>query len=238
MGCTAAGQIELGLTSVEKYSYPQGSGNDRSTVRESIARGCSAFELEHRFVTEPENWPGFWFAVTAGQRNQLPDLVLFDITLRKRMEEELRLSEEKSRIAFQHTDKIMAVYDPVGHTLFQTGDAAAVLGVPTEMPDVPKSFVANGLVAEEALRKSAALLYSMRQGIPSGSTSVKLKTGSSFEWFTGRYTLIFDVEGKPQRSIISYENVTEQRERELAYRNGFRPSRISRKTASAIMNSI
>ena len=33
----------------------------------------------------------------------------------------------------------------------------------------------------------------------------------------GRYTLISDAEGKPQRSIISYENVTEQHEKELAY---------------------
>ena len=57
----------------------------------------------------------------------------------------------------------------------------------------------------------------MQRGIPSGETNVKLKIADRFEWFSGRYTLIFDTEGNPRRSIISYENVTEQREKELAY---------------------
>ncbi len=218
MGCSPAEAVELGLTSVEKYSYPQDLEMIRSTVRESIARGRAAFELEHRFVNRAGKLA--WVLVRCHHDPAEPGYltcVLFDITLRKRMEEDLRLSEEKSRIAFQHTDKIMAVYDPVSHTLFQTGDAAAVLGVPTEMPDVPESFVANGLVAGESVESLLHFYHSMQQGIPSGSASVKLKTGSRFEWFTGRYTLIFDAEGKPQRSIISYENVTEQHEKELAY---------------------
>lgn len=218
MGCSPAEAVELGLTSVEKYSYPQDLEMIRSTVRESIARGRAAFELEHRFVNRAGKL--VWVLVRCHHDPAEPGYltcVLFDITLRKRMEEDLRLSEEKSRIAFQHTDKIMAVYDPVSHTLFQTGDAAAVLGVPTEMPDVPESFVANGLVAGESVESLLHFYHSMQQGIPSGSASVKLKTGSRFEWFTGRYTLIFDAEGKPQRSIISYENVTEQHEKELAY---------------------
>ena len=48
----------------------------------------------------------------------------------------------------------------------------------------PESFVANGLVAGESVESLLHFYHSMQQGIPSGSASVKLKTGSRFEWFT------------------------------------------------------
>ena len=120
------GEAAERLHSVEDFIHPQDLEMIRRTVRENIARERVFFELEHRFFNSAGNV--FWGLVRCHLNPAEPGYltcVLFDITLRKRMEEELRLSEEKSRIAFQHTDKIMAVYDPAGHTLFQTGDAAA-----------------------------------------------------------------------------------------------------------------
>lgn len=97
MGCSPAEAVELGLTSVGKYSYPQDLEMIRSTVRESIARGRAAFELEHRFVNRAGKLA--WVLVRCHHDPAEPGYltcVLFDITLRKRMEEDLRLSEEKA----------------------------------------------------------------------------------------------------------------------------------------------
>ncbi|WP_417292128.1 diguanylate cyclase domain-containing protein [Desulfovibrio porci] len=209
---------ERHLHSVEAFIHPRDMKMVRSTIRENIAQGRTFFELEHRFFDSAGKV--LWALIRCRLDPEEPGCltcVLFDITSRKRMEEDLRLSEEKSRIAFRHTGKVMAVYDPVGHILFQSEEDAAVLGVPPAMPGVPESFVTNGIVAEESVESFLRFYHSMQRGIPSGETNVKLKIADRFEWFSGRYTLIFDTEGNPRRSIISYENVTEQREKELAY---------------------
>lgn len=218
LGYTPAEVRELGFKDVKTHIYPADLKMVQRVVRESVQQGLPIFELEHRFFHQSGKL--LWGLICCSYDPAEPDVLtcaLFDITMRKNMEEKLRISEEESRIAFQHTDKVMVIYDPGARTLFQPQEAAAALGLPAVLHDVPESVLARGIVAEESVENYLAFFHAMQQGIPHGRAIFKLKCKGSFEWFSGRYTLIFSQEGKPQRGIVSYENVTEQREKELAF---------------------
>lgn len=218
LGYTPEQMRKLGFKDVKSFIYPADLEMVQTVVRESVQQGRPFFELEHRFFHPSGKL--LWGLISCSYDPAEPDTLtcaLLDITMRKNMEEKLRISEEESRIAFRHTDKVMVIYDPSTRTLFQPDEAAAALGLLPVTHDVPESVVARGIVAEESVDNYLGFFHAMQQGIPHGSTVLRLKYKGSFEWFSGRYTLIFSKEGKPQRGIISYENVTEQREKELAY---------------------
>lgn len=218
LGYTPAQVRELGFKDVKTHIYPADLAMVQRVVRESVQQGLPVFELEHRFFHQSGKL--LWGLICCSYDPAEPGMLtcaLFDITMRKNMEEKLRISEEESRIAFRHTDKVMIIYDPSARTLFQPQEAAAALGLPAVVHDVPESVVARGIVAEESVENYLSFFHAMQQGIPHGRTVLKLKCKGSYEWFSGRYTLIYSTEGRPQRGIISYENVTDQREKELAY---------------------
>ncbi len=218
LGYTRADVGKQSFSSVKSCIHPADLEMVRQVVRENVQQRRAFFELEHRFFHQSGKL--LWCRISCSYDPAEPDMLtcaLFDITLRKNMEEKLRISEEESRIAFQHTDKVMIIYDPGAKVLIQPQEAASALGLPAVVHGVPESVVARGIVAEESVENYLKFFHAMQQGIPHGSAALKLKCKGAFEWFSGRYTLIFSKEGKPQRGIISYENVTEQREKELAY---------------------
>lgn len=216
LGYTQEQAQALGFQDMSYVVYPPDLPLVRESVRENVGQAATIFELEHRFLHR--SGQVLWGLSRCNYDPAAPGelaCVLLDITPRKAMEEQLRLSEEESRIAFQHTDKVMVVYDVMTKTLFQPESAAFELGLPPMVAGVPESIV--DIVADESLENFLSFYRNMQSGVPEGRMTVKLKTVRGHQWFSGRYTLICSVEGKPQRAIISYENVTIQREKEFAY---------------------
>lgn len=216
LGYTQEEAQALGFQDMSHVVYPADLDLVRESVRENVGDAPAIFELEHRFLHR--SGQVLWGLSRCNYDPAAPGeltCVLLDITPRKNTEEELRLSEEEIRIAFQHTEKVMVVYDVQTKTLFQPESAAFELGLPPVVSDVPESIV--DIVAEESLESFVSFYRKMQDGNPEGSVTVKLKTVRGYEWFSGRYTLICSVEGRPQRAVISYENVTIQREKEFAY---------------------
>lgn len=191
----------------------------RQAVMEHVERGDPYFQLEYRGVHSSGKF--LWLLVQCSYDPDKPGAMLcavVDIANRKRMEEELRISMEESRIAFELTDKIMYVFDVEERRLHQPKDTADEFGLPPVAENVPRSVVESGAIDELSKEDYIKFYESIIQGEPKGHAVVKKRRqDGSFGWYAARFSTIFDREGRPARAIISCEDVTEQREKELTY---------------------
>ncbi|MDD3410323.1 MAG: EAL domain-containing protein [Eubacteriales bacterium] len=108
-------------------------------------------------------------------------------------------------------------YDIQNRVCHRQAEAAALFGVQQDMENEPEAFIRQGFVCEESLADYSAFFDAMRGGVPSGSVTVRLNKKEGSAWFRCDYTSIFSRSGAPLQSIISFYDVTELREKEIAY---------------------
>lgn len=181
----------------------------------------STFEMEHRVVMRDQSLG--WVLVkgyidrTAG--DCCLNCVLLDISDRKKAEEDLRISEEQNRIAFLSTDNYMDIYDVKTHVLEHPYEDASESRRPKRIENVPYSIVAAGQVEGDSIRDYIQLFDSIVKGSPEGKCTVQMnhRDGDHFGWYEIKYRLIFDKSGRPERAVLSYRDITSQREKALAY---------------------
>ena len=102
--------------------------------------------------------------------------------------------------------------------LFQPEATAEEFGLPVVADNAPYSIVESGTIDEESRQEYIDFYESIIQGEPKGQTVVKKrKKDGTTGWYSAKFAMIYDSEGRPRRAIISSENITEQREKELTY---------------------
>ncbi|NLI20603.1 MAG: EAL domain-containing protein [Clostridiales bacterium] len=141
-----------------------------------------------------------------------------DILMQSHQFEELRIHEEEYRIAARQSDKHVVRLDVVTREMSQSDDPAPLFGPERDIADMPETAIARKLVAEESVAEFRAFFQRMFAGQPSGTLSASLRGPLGvFAWYRADYTLIYDGRGRPLHAIISFYDITEQREKELAY---------------------
>ena len=74
------------------------------------------------------------------------------------------------------------------------------------------------IIKEESISVYEEFLKKMHDGVAYAKTQIQiLLPGNINKWLDCRYSLIFDQDNKPYYSIISYYDITERKEKELAY---------------------
>ncbi len=143
---------------------------------------------------------------------------IIDVTFRKKMEEQLRISEEQYRIALKQSNNMLFQYDVAAKTETAAQDAAQYYGLEGLLQNVPESVLEAGLIAEESREDYLNFYRAIQNGAPSGSAVIRRKRGDGqFCWSKGDFTTLFSDSGAPLRAIISVNDVTELREKEIAY---------------------
>ncbi|WP_195521984.1 sensor domain-containing diguanylate cyclase, partial [Hungatella hathewayi] len=188
-------------------------------VLDYAGAGTTKFQMEFR--GKHRTGKVLWLLVQCTYNPDTPEYILcslMDIGDRKRMEEEIRMSMEENRIAFELTNKQLYIYDIENKRLFQPESAAEEFGLPPVAGYSPYSIVESGVIAEESRQEYIDFYESMIDGDPRGYAVVKKrKKDGTFGWYSAKSAVIYDREGKPCRAVISCENITEQREKELTY---------------------
>ncbi|MEG2184084.1 MAG: diguanylate cyclase [Cloacibacillus sp.] len=132
--------------------------------------------------------------------------------------EKLRVSEMEYRVAASHSTKAIVRFDikaRIAYTLGYNADTGASL---EEFPGLPDSAIRAGIVAPESVDAFKGLYDLMAAGEPTGGCVVRMKNkDGAFAWVQYTYTLVSDDAGKPSCAIITSEDITERREREIAY---------------------
>lgn len=155
--------------------------------------------------------------------------VMNDITKEETAKRDFEIIQAEQKIIMQHTGRITAKYDIATKTLIQPQITADMFGLPADCPNAPYS-IAQQLLPKEYKNEYIRFFEDMIDGKPYGSTILRMKniTGS-YGWYAIKYTLTYHKDGTPFRGIITYEDVTDMQEKELAYKkwkNHFESQRI------------
>ncbi|MEG2174087.1 MAG: diguanylate cyclase, partial [Oscillospiraceae bacterium] len=130
----------------------------------------------------------------------------------------LRISEESYRIAVSHSSKLVHRYYVPTHTILFDPASTTLLGLPERVENVPESLVQAGRVAPESVAEYVAFYDRINAGEPTGRCVVNFrKKDGIYAWFLLDDTLVYDEAKHPLYAIVSYEDITDSRERELAY---------------------
>ena len=135
-------------------------------------------------------------------------------------EARLRVSEQEYRIAAQQSNKFIIRYDIATKTAYRDfiAQQGFVFGDSPVMENIPQSHIDTGGVDPESAEEYIDFYKKIEHGAPEGVTVIRVrKQNGEPAYYRGEFTSIFDKHGKPQRSIISFHDITEERERELAY---------------------
>ena len=224
-----------GFSNCELIVPPEDFKRVHSEITGHITAGQYSFELENRGRTI--GGATLWVLVRC-QYNPSDNTLfgaVFDITDRKTAEEALRISEEENRIALRHSDKFIARYDLRTHTLFQTEEAAQLLGQKTVTENVPDSVIQGLDIADETTADYLRFYRDMLAGQPEGHTSVRMfaPDQNRYVWYIADYSLVYSDGGEPITAIITYSDSTELHEREIAYERWFTAYEQRRKDSIA-----
>lgn len=196
-----------------KSEYPQLS----TDIRRQMTEQTGSFELEFKARTT-ENC--IWCSI---QLKLIPEeeilyCAVSDITGMKKCQEHLRVREEQYRLASQHSGCLVSIYDIPSRTLSPSPEFSRNFPFPHTMPLSPEFLIENGIVHRESTVDFLGFFQAMEQGVPEGKCIIRLKTGSGkYHWFSTHYSLVRTEDQTPLRGIISYQDITDQYEKELAY---------------------
>ena len=111
--------------------------------------------------------------------------------------------------------KHIAQYDIAAGTLITLPQSAKLFGVPTVLEDFPESFLAHPPQgyppeSEEILR---GFFAAIRRGEPTGACDYPTVSADGRRmWLRREFATLFDDQGRPVRSVISSEDITERYE--------------------------
>ncbi len=147
--------------------------------------------------------------------------VFEDITKRKEAEEQTYILKKKFQIAVRHSDKMVFRYDIAKKTAYLSPETAAQYGT-DRIENFPKRVMANGFIKSDSRVIFLQMLQSITNGTrPSGSAVLQMnlkRKKAEYDWYRIYYSIVFRRDGVPSQAIVSLQNVSEQYERELAYK--------------------
>lgn len=141
-----------------------------------------------------------------------------DMRARAAHYERLRVSEEEYRIAAEQSAKMIFRYDIGARTLHSQPSAAAEFAIPETLKNVPANSSMRDSISPDTLADYIRFYEGIITGHDSGSGAIKLKRADGqWRWYHADFSSIKSKSGAPFHAIISMQDVTELREKEMAY---------------------
>lgn len=187
------------------------------SINECVASGKSDFHVEHRIIRRDKSI--IWVLVSGSFfiYESLPAAygVILDITDRKEMEEQLRIDEERFRIAFAQTDSTIFDYEIQTKVMIHADKSAELYGLTHRTENVPDALVDQKVVHPETASDFLEMYHQIRTGTPSSSCIIQAKKADGeYAWRKISMTNIFDQYGNPVRAVGMLEDIDEQTRRE------------------------
>ncbi len=219
-GYTEEEARSIGFTVSDYTVLPGDLSSMKASYEMQAAAGVMWFETEARHVTKDGEiiWVLARCKIDNANNGEIT-LVMIDITDRKRMEEKLRISEEEYRIATRHSNKLIIRLDVQAKTTYRQSDIPSVIGVPNIVENVPESIINAGVIAPDSVEAYRNFFSAIYDGRREGNAVINVydKAAGEFRWYHYDFTSVFDDSSKPVQAIISFYDVTLQRQKELAF---------------------
>lgn len=147
---------------------------------------------------------------------------------------ELSISEERFRIALEKTSNIIFDYDIISGNIIQSSVPKSSHGFMTNIQNVKETLIIGGKIDSEYLKDFQETFDAIQQGAKRASCIIKVQliTGKKI-WNRISLTGIQDETGKMVRAIGMIEDITKQKEMEIAFANEEQYRRVLLADASA-----
>ena len=131
----------------------------------------------------------------------------------------LRVSEEKYRIASEQSGTHVVRFDIKDKIIYQDFGSNCLFGSEEVVKDVPESNIKSGLIETESVDTYRRFYQAIISGERSGSSVIKMRdaAGEKPKYYKCEFTTIYDAKNAPIQAVISFYDITAQREKELAY---------------------
>ena len=150
--------------------------------------------------------------------------VMMDVTelilLQNELEEHTRalsISEERFRIALEKTTNIIFDYDLISGNIMHSSAPKKAHDFVTNICDASKTLIIGGTVMQESMEAFYGAFQAIQDGEGQAECVVKVKMTSGIEvWHKISITAVYDESGITVRAIGMIEDITRQKEAELA----------------------
>lgn len=190
-----------------------------STARqEKIREGINSFEIETREKDRYGN--EMWLLNRLNYRLETNEVIgsVINITDRKLAEERLHVSEEEYKIVALRIHKMICRYDIPDRIFSMSKEYAERYNLQTSFKGMPEAVIDAGVVSKKSIPTYEWFYNAIHDGQPNAATVVQLnELNGTNTWWTMTFDTVFDADGTPKRAIIILEDITEQREKEIAY---------------------
>ncbi|MEG0392788.1 MAG: PAS domain-containing protein, partial [Anaerovoracaceae bacterium] len=145
-----------------------------------------------------------------------------DITEEKKRESEqelIRENQELFQIVASHSDRHIVKLDIPQRTAYTQPHTAEVFGVDTIIPNMPDTLLQLGHISEESVNSYMNFYHRLISGEPRVQENLKIKRAKSSDWGWYRFdgTVISDDQHHPLSAVISFEDITDRYEKDIAY---------------------
>ncbi len=131
----------------------------------------------------------------------------------------LRENERILRMVAQHSDRTICYYDvkkKIIHPWEGENRCPCVLPYLSQKGDL--NILNSGKVLSESVESMESMFQSIQDGNPSGETKLHIMTKEGERrWLSLKYSTIYDGRHKPMAALISYKDITDLYEQEVAY---------------------
>lgn len=219
-GYNEAEALAIGFTTADFTVLPEDLTAMKEKIKKNYAHNKARFETEARHVKKNGEiiWVLARYSMEEGSFGATT-LVMIDITDRKQTEEKLRISEEEYRIATLHSNKLIIRLDIRTKTSYSQSNLPSVFDMPAILENVPDSIIATGIIAQDSIDVFRAFFDAIYNGDRDGNAVVSIydRAAGEYRWYHYDFTSIYDNSNKPVQAIISYYDVTLQRQKEMAF---------------------
>lgn len=210
---------EMGFTQFDYILFEE----DRERLRKELSLHIKKKEEYFEIVARAKHKSGSNMHILT-TNNYLPEQEeivssLTDITIRVDMEDKLRVSEMEFRIATEQSEKYIIRYEVRTKRLYSQKRAVEQFGMEKICEDAVNRLIKYNFIAPSSIEKHKEFFDKIHKGQPSGSAVMEFYTRDigMYRWYHVDFTTVFDNYNEADQAIISFYDITEQREKELAY---------------------
>ncbi len=201
--------------------FPDDLSMVRKQLKEALKEG-KIFETEHRIIRRDGS--NAWVFVRGSFAKEHGQDVIFcvaiDVSGRKKIEQELRINEERFRIALAQMDNTIFDYDIATKVMIHAYKSASMYGFDNRVENVPDSLVEQEVIHQDSVAVFLEMYRKIRQGQQSASCEVRTRlVEGRYLWRRITMTNIYDNDGNAVRAIGMLEDIEEQKKREEKLRD-------------------
>lgn len=194
------------------FIHPQDLGYVQQVLSEARKKKQKNVEWEMRIITGKKNLKYVFVSGCFNHRDgeDVFDGYVADISKLKAMEQALRISEEKFRIATDNSDVSFWTYNYARRAIIQTNSSQRRHGFETVVENVPESLIETGHIRWDSAKAFLEMYRQLEEDAKTASGDFWTYDSTAQQWWCEHidYTNVFDEDGKPLQAYAVGKDVT------------------------------